>query len=188
MIPGIIVTVHRPISLCCLLISHKVFFMLFFYLVQGVYVTFYLIFFISYKVFMSHFILYFYLVQGVYVTFYLIFLSRARWLCHILSYLFISYKVFMSHFILSFYLVQGVYVTFYLIFLSRTRCLCHILSYLFISYKVFMSHFVLYILSRTRSSCHIWCIVLFRDRPFNLQGGVMVFCFVQKYVFGQHKS
>jgi hypothetical protein len=145
MIPGIIVTVHRPISLCCLLISHKVFFMLFFYLVQGVYVTFYLIFFISYKVFMSHFILYFYLVQGVYVTFYLIFLSRARWLCHILS-------------------------------------------YLFISYKVFMSHFVLYILSRTRSSCHIWCIVLFRDRPFNLQGGVMVFCFVQKYVFGQHKS
>jgi len=29
---------------------------------------------------------------------------------------------------------------------------------------------------------------LFRDRPFNLKGGVMVFCFVQKFVFGQHKS
>jgi hypothetical protein len=29
----------------------------------------------------------------------------------------------------------------------------------------------------------------FRDRPFNLKrGGVMVFCFVQKLFFGQHKS
>ena len=27
-----------------------------------------------------------------------------------------------------------------------------------------------------------------RDRPFNLQEGVMVFCFVQKMFFGQHKS
>ena len=30
-----------------------------------------------------------------------------------------------------------------------------------------------------------------RDRPFNLKeggGGVMVFCFVQKKIFGQHKS
>jgi len=27
------------------------------------------------------------------------------------------------------------------------------------------------------------------DRPFNLKGGGdMVFCFVQKYLFGQHKS
>ena len=29
---------------------------------------------------------------------------------------------------------------------------------------------------------------LVRDRPFNLKGGVMVFCFVQKMFFGQHKS
>jgi hypothetical protein len=27
-----------------------------------------------------------------------------------------------------------------------------------------------------------------RERPFNLKGGVMVFCFVQKFFFGQHKS
>jgi hypothetical protein len=27
-----------------------------------------------------------------------------------------------------------------------------------------------------------------RDRPFNLQGGAMVFCFVQKYFFRQHES
>ena len=27
-----------------------------------------------------------------------------------------------------------------------------------------------------------------RDRPFNLKGGVMVFCFVQNFFFGQHKS
>ena len=29
-----------------------------------------------------------------------------------------------------------------------------------------------------------------RDRPFNLkrEGGVMVFCFVQNFFFGQHKS
>ena len=27
-----------------------------------------------------------------------------------------------------------------------------------------------------------------KDRPFNLKGGVMVFCFVQKFYFGQHKS
>ena len=27
-----------------------------------------------------------------------------------------------------------------------------------------------------------------RDRPFNLKGGVMVFSFVQKFFFGQHKS
>ena len=27
-----------------------------------------------------------------------------------------------------------------------------------------------------------------RDRPFNLKGGVMVFCFVQTIFFGQHKS
>jgi hypothetical protein len=29
---------------------------------------------------------------------------------------------------------------------------------------------------------------LIRDRPFNLKGGVMVFCFVQKFFFGQHES
>ena len=30
---------------------------------------------------------------------------------------------------------------------------------------------------------------VFRDRPFNLKGGVvMVFCFVQNFFFGQHKS
>ena len=29
---------------------------------------------------------------------------------------------------------------------------------------------------------------MIRDRPFNLQGGVMVFCFVQKFFFRQHKS
>ena len=27
----------------------------------------------------------------------------------------------------------------------------------------------------------------FMNRPFNLQGGVMVFCFVQKFFFGQHE-
>ena len=27
-----------------------------------------------------------------------------------------------------------------------------------------------------------------RDRPFNLKEGVMVFCFVQNFFFGQHKS
>ena len=27
-----------------------------------------------------------------------------------------------------------------------------------------------------------------RDRPFNLQGGIMVFCFVQNFFFGQHES
>ena len=27
-----------------------------------------------------------------------------------------------------------------------------------------------------------------RNRPFNLQGGVMFFCFVQKFFFGQHES
>ena len=32
-------------------------------------------------------------------------------------------------------------------------------------------------------------VVTFRDRPFNLKGrGVMVFCFVQKKISGQHKS
>ena len=30
--------------------------------------------------------------------------------------------------------------------------------------------------------------ILFRERPFNLKGGVMVFCFVQNFFFGQHKS
>ena len=30
---------------------------------------------------------------------------------------------------------------------------------------------------------------LLRDRPFNVKGGgVMVFCFVQNFFFGQHKS
>ena len=29
---------------------------------------------------------------------------------------------------------------------------------------------------------------MLRDQPFNLKGGVMVFCFVQKNFFGQHKS
>ena len=29
---------------------------------------------------------------------------------------------------------------------------------------------------------------MIRDRPFNLQVGVMVFCFVQKFFFRQHKS
>jgi hypothetical protein len=35
-----------------------------------------------------------------------------------------------------------------------------------------------------------WSERLLRDRPFNLKGGggVMVFCFVQKFFFGQHKS
>ena len=34
----------------------------------------------------------------------------------------------------------------------------------------------------------LW-IHLIRDRPFNLQGGgVLVFCFVQKFFFGQHES
>jgi hypothetical protein len=28
---------------------------------------------------------------------------------------------------------------------------------------------------------------LFRDRPFNLKGGVMVFCFVQNFFFGQQE-
>ena len=27
-----------------------------------------------------------------------------------------------------------------------------------------------------------------RERPFNLKGGIMVFCFVQNFFFGQHKS
>ena len=27
-----------------------------------------------------------------------------------------------------------------------------------------------------------------RDRPFNLKWGVMVFCFVQNFFFGQHES
>ena len=30
--------------------------------------------------------------------------------------------------------------------------------------------------------------VAIRDRPFNLKGRVMVFCFVQNFFFGQHKS
>ena len=30
-------------------------------------------------------------------------------------------------------------------------------------------------------------IMLVRDRPFKLQGGVMVFCFIQKKNFGQHE-
>ena len=29
---------------------------------------------------------------------------------------------------------------------------------------------------------------LLRDQPFNLKGWVMVFCFVQKKIFRQHKS
>ena len=38
-----------------------------------------------------------------------------------------------------------------------------------------------------------YVFVSIRDRPFNLKagggrGGVMVFCFVQKLFFGQHKS
>ena len=36
------------------------------------------------------------------------------------------------------------------------------------------------------SSCFFRCPV--RDRPFNLKGGVMVFCFVQNFFFGQNKS
>ena len=30
----------------------------------------------------------------------------------------------------------------------------------------------------------MYCI---RDRPFNLKGGIMFFCFVQNFFFGQHK-
>ena len=39
-------------------------------------------------------------------------------------------------------------------------------------------------------SDHDGTCVTIRDRPFNLKGGggVMVFCFVQKKIFGQHKS
>jgi hypothetical protein len=29
--------------------------------------------------------------------------------------------------------------------------------------------------------------ILFRDRPFNLKGGVMVFCFVQNFFFERHE-
>ena len=35
---------------------------------------------------------------------------------------------------------------------------------------------------------YIYIFVYLRDRPFNIQGGVMVFCFVQNFFFGQHKS
>ena len=35
---------------------------------------------------------------------------------------------------------------------------------------------------------HILVYSSLRDRPFNLKGGVMVFCSVQKFFFGQHKS
>jgi hypothetical protein len=35
----------------------------------------------------------------------------------------------------------------------------------------------------------IYVYTFVRDRPFNLKGGgFMVFCFVQKFFFGQHKS
>jgi len=109
---------------------------------------------VSCKVLQSHFMLFLYNVQGVYVTFYVIFLSRTRCLCHILCYLFISHKVSMSHFMLSLlsrmrffvtvffvsrtrclsnilcYLVQGVYAIFYAIFVSGTGWLCHISCYL----------------------------------------------------------
>ena len=37
-------------------------------------------------------------------------------------------------------------------------------------------------------STEAFCLVSVRDRPFNLKGGVMVFCFVQEFFFGQHKS
>ena len=33
-----------------------------------------------------------------------------------------------------------------------------------------------------------WFANNLRDRPFNLKAGVMVFCFVQKFFYGQHKS
>jgi hypothetical protein len=130
-------------------------------------------------VFMSHFILSFYLVQSVYVTFYLIFLSRTRCLCHILSYLFISYKVFMSHFILSFYLVQGVYVTFYLIFLSRTRCSCHILCYIFyLVHGVHVTFGVSFYLGTDHLICRgeLWFYVSFRNM-FSDNTRVRIFIF-----------
>ena len=37
------------------------------------------------------------------------------------------------------------------------------------------------------NTLHLHSSVCIRDRPFNLKGGVMVICFVQKMFFGQHK-
>jgi len=95
---------------------------------------------VSCKVLQSHFMLFLYNVQGVYVTFYVIFLSRTRCLCHILCYLFYLVCVFLSQFFfvsrtrclsnILCYLVQGVYATFYAIFVSGTGWLCHISCYL----------------------------------------------------------
>ena len=43
-----------------------------------------------------------------------------------------------------------------------------------------------------KSKCLTIMDLLIRDRPFNLKGGggggVMVFCFVQNFFFGQHKG
>ena len=36
--------------------------------------------------------------------------------------------------------------------------------------------------------CRLPILRFIRDRPFNLKGGVMVFCLVQNFFFGQHKS
>ena len=108
-------------------------------------------FFISYKVFMSHFILSF----------------------------FISYKVFMSHFILYFYLVQGVYVTFYLIFLSRTRCSCHILCYIFyLVHGVHVTFGVSFYLGTDHLICRgeLWFFVSFRNM-FSDNTRVRIFIF-----------
>ena len=33
-----------------------------------------------------------------------------------------------------------------------------------------------------------WKVAIIRDGPFNFQGGVMVFCFVQNFFSGQHES
>jgi hypothetical protein len=53
----------------------------------------------------------------------------------------------------------------------------------------FFSHFQLHLYNRQTSANLVWSRDLneVRDRPFNLQGWVMVFCFVQNFFFGQHR-
>ena len=46
---------------------------------------------------------------------------------------------------------------------------------------------VLIVVKLTRYGCYAFIINNIRDRPFNLKGGAMVFCFVQKFCFGQNK-
>ena len=53
-----------------------------------------------------------------------------------------------------------------------------------LSYEGHNLHQLITVLERDSLTLINW----FRDRPFNLKGGVMVFCFVQKILFGQHKS